>query len=272
MTTDIDIESRAEPAASSTNEELVDTIFNTVRRLIQERHHIPAATYRLQFNRFFTFQQARELVPYLHRLGVSDIYASPYFKARAESLHGYDIANHNELNPSIGTEADLDALLAELHRHDMCHILDTVPNHMGIGEEGNTWWRDVLENGRSSLYAPYFDIDWDPINTKLTNKVLLPILGEQYGKVLENRELQVTFAPEEGRFYLRYWEKTFPINPRSYQAILDYDKDRLLDELGHDSEPALEYQSILTALDHLPSHFETERERILERNREKEVI
>jgi (1->4)-alpha-D-glucan 1-alpha-D-glucosylmutase len=266
------MESRVEPAASSTNQELVESIFNEVTRLLRERHHVPAATYRLQFNRFFTFRQARELVPYLDRLGVSDIYASPYFKARAESLHGYDIANHNELNPSIGTEADLDALLETLHRHGMCHILDTVPNHMGIGEEGNTWWMDVLENGRSSLYAPYFDIDWDPINTKLTNKVLLPILGEQYGKVLENKELQVSFAPEEGRFYLCYWEKTFPINPRSYQAILDYDKDRLLDELGRDSEPALEYQSILTALDHLPSHFETERERILERNREKEVI
>ena len=270
MTTDI--ETQIEPAASSTNPELVDAIYSEVTRRLLARHHVPAATYRLQFNRFFTFRQARDLVHYLDRLGVSDIYASPYFRARAESLHGYDIANHNELNPSIGTEGDFDALLAELHRHDMCHILDTVPNHMGIGEEGNSWWMDVLENGRSSLYAPYFDIDWDPINTKLTNKVLLPILGEQYGKVLENGELQVNFAPEEGRFYLCYWEKTFPINPRSYHSLLDYDKARLLEELGGESEAALEYQSILTALEHLPAHNETERERILERNREKEVI
>ncbi|MEA2576369.1 MAG: (1-_4)-alpha-D-glucan 1-alpha-D-glucosylmutase [Chloroflexia bacterium] len=270
VTTDID--SRAEPVSSSTNQELVDAIFAEVKRRLLERHHVPAATYRLQFNKFFTFQQGRELASYLDRLGISDIYASPYFRARAESLHGYDIANHNELNPSIGTEEDLDAMLAELHRRDMCHILDTVPNHMGIGEEGNAWWMDVLENGRSSLYAPYFDIDWDPINTKLTNKVLLPILGEQYGKVLENKELQVNFAPEEGRFYLCYWEKTFPIDPRSYQAILDYDKARLLEELGEESDASLEYQSILTALDHLPAHSETERERILERNREKEVI
>ena len=272
MATDIEIEGQIEPKAGSTNQELVDAVFNEAHRRLLERFHVPTATYRIQFNRYFTFEQGRELVPYLDRLGISDIYASPYFKARPESLHGYDIANHNELNPTIGTEEDLTAMLEELHRRGMYHILDTVPNHMGIGDGSNNWWMDVLENGRSSVYGPYFDIDWEPLNTKLTNKVLLPVLGDQYGKVLENGELRLQFAPDEGRFYICYWERTFPANPRSYHAILSYNRDALIEALGPGSDTALEYQSILTALDHLPPHYETERERILERNREKEII
>ncbi len=247
-------------------------IYTSVRKRLEERMHIPAATYRLQFNRFFTFRDARKLADYLRKLGVSDVYASPYFKARAESLHGYDIANHNELNPSIGSEEEYRAFVEELHRQGLRQILDTVPNHMGIGEESNTWWTDVLENGRSSLYAPYFDIDWEPLNPKLTHKVLLPVLGEQYGRVLENGELQVDFIPEEGRFVLRYWENNFPLDPRSYEDILGIDRERLFEQLGPDSEDVAEYQSILTAISHLPSHRETERERAQERNREKEVI
>ena len=103
----------------------------------------------------------------MHRLGISDLYASPYFAANPESLHGYDIVNHNELNPEIGSRQDYDALVAELHRRGMYQVLDIVPNHMGIGQRGNTWWMDVLENGPASVYAPYFDIEWDPINTKI---------------------------------------------------------------------------------------------------------
>jgi len=253
-------------------QQLADTVFHEVVERLNQRLHLPTATYRLQFNRFFTFQQARDQIDYLHRLGISDVYASPYFKARAESLHGYDIANHNELNPSIGDQQDYDDMVEEMRRHGMCQVLDVVPNHMGIGEEGNVWWMDVLENGRSSLYAPYFDIDWDPINTKLTNKVLLPLLGDQYGKVLENGELKVTFVPEEGKFNLRYYEHTFPINPRSYRTILSPNTDALIKELGPESDPALEYQSILTALNHLPRHWEDDRAKVLERNREKQII
>ena len=183
------IETENEPIVNLVDEELTKSIYDDVIKRLEDRRHIPTATYRLQFNRFFTFKQAQRQIDYFDRLGMSDLYASPYFKARADSLHGYDIANHNELNPSIGTEEELTAMVEELHRHGMCQILDTVPNHMGIGEESNVWWIDVLENGRSALHASYFDIDWDPLNPKLTNKVLLPILGEQYGKVLENGEL-----------------------------------------------------------------------------------
>src|SRR5262245_18184640 len=111
---------------------------------------LPAATYRLQFNRFFTFDDARRRVTYLDALGISDCYASPYLRAPAESTHDYDIADHNTLNPAIGGEPEYEAFVAELHRHGMGQILDIVPNHMGIGEASNTWWMDVLENGPSS--------------------------------------------------------------------------------------------------------------------------
>src|SRR5215475_15883820 len=138
----------------------------------------PVATYRLQFNRSFTFADAQRRVGYLDALGVSDCYASPYFKAGVESTHGYDIADHNVLNPALGSEIEYAAFVAELRSHGMGQVLDIVPNHMGIGESTNTWWMDVLENGPSSLYAPYFDNDWQPVKAELENKELLPILGQ----------------------------------------------------------------------------------------------
>jgi (1->4)-alpha-D-glucan 1-alpha-D-glucosylmutase len=125
----------------------------------------------LQFNRQFTFNHAREIVPYLDALGVSDCYASPYFQARAESLHGYDITDHNKLNAAIGSKADYEAWIADLHARGMGQIVDFVPNHMGIGEPLNHWWMDVLENGPSSTYAPFFDIDWKPLKADLEDKV-----------------------------------------------------------------------------------------------------
>ena len=170
--------------------------------MTKENHpSIPTCTYRLQFNRWFTFTQAREIVPYLHALGVSDAYASPYFQAGAESLHGYDITDHNKLNAAVGSREEYDSWIAELHVHSMGQVLDFVPNHVGIAEPLNQWWMDVLENGPSSRYAPYFDIDWHPLKSDLRDKVLLPILSDQYGRVLERGELQVHF--EEGTFYLR---------------------------------------------------------------------
>ena len=173
----------------------------------QQHPRIPSSTYRLQFNRQFTFKDAREIVPYLDALGISDCYASPYFQARAESLHGYDITDHNKLNAAIGSRAEYDAWIADLHAHGMGQIVDFVPNHMGIGEPLNLWWMDVLENGPSSIHAPWFDIDWKPLKSDLKDKVLLPILGDQYGRVLERGELQVRF--EGGAFYLRYYEHEF---------------------------------------------------------------
>ncbi len=233
-----------------------------------EHPRIPSCTYRLQFNRWFTFAHAREIVPYLHELGVSDAYASPYFQARAESLHGYDITDHNKLNPAIGSRNEYEAWVAELGARGMGQVLDFVPNHMGIGEPLNQWWMDVLENGPSSMYAPYFDIDWWPLKADLRDKVLLPILSDQYGRVLERGELQVRF--DAGAFTLHYHDRVLPIAPRTYRYILEIALENLVEY--KDEEFYAEFQSILTALEYLPSRSEIDPERIEERGREKEII
>src|SRR5947207_2994565 len=238
------------------------------RHFIRKMTRIPASTYRLQFNRQFTFTQAREIVPYLDALGISDCYASPYFQARAESLHGYDITDHNKLNTAIGSRAEYDAWIADLHAHGMGQIVDFVPNHMGIGEPLNHWWMDVLENGPSSIYAPWFDIDWKPLKADLEDTVLLPILRDQYGRVLERGELQVRF--EAGAFYLRYYEHEFPIAPGTYRHILEIALEKLAPFKNEDFYS--EFQSILTALEYLPRRTEKEPQRIAERAREQEII
>ena len=235
---------------------------------MNEHVRIPTATYRLQFNKNFTFRQAREIVTYLHHLGISDAYASPYFQAGAESLHGYDITDHNKFNAAIGSREDYDAWVAELHAHGMGQIADFVPNHMGINDPQNVWWQDVLENGASSLYAPYFDIDWRPLKTDLHDKVLLPILGDQYGRVLERGELRVRF--DSGSFSLTYFDHVFPIAPGTYRYILELALENLAEFREEDFYA--EFQSILTALEYLPRRTETDPERIKERAREKEII
>ena len=235
---------------------------------MNEHVRVPTATYRLQFNKNFTFRQAREIVTYLHHLGISDAYASPYFQAGAESLHGYDITDHNKFNAAIGSREDYDAWVAELHAHGMGQIADFVPNHMGINDPQNVWWQDVLENGASSLYAPYFDIDWRPLKTDLHDKVLLPILGDQYGRVLERGELRVRF--DGGSFSLTYFDHVFPIAPGTYRYILELALENLAEFREEDFYA--EFQSILTALEYLPRRTETDPERIKERAREKEII
>ncbi|MGE5212881.1 MAG: malto-oligosyltrehalose synthase [Nitrospirota bacterium] len=229
---------------------------------------IPTCTYRLQFNRWFTFAQAREIVTYLDTLGVSDVYASPYFQASPGSLHGYDIADHNKLNKAIGSRADYDAWMAQLHAHGIGQVLDFVPNHLGIADSRNAWWMDVLENGPSSKYAPYFDIDWQPLKSDLHGKVLLPILGDQYGRVLERGELQVRF--DEGTFYLLYGERRLPIAPGTYRYVLTIALQNLANY--EDEDLYAELQSILTALEYLPKRTEIDPKRIAERVREKEII
>ncbi|MBI4498659.1 MAG: malto-oligosyltrehalose synthase [Chloroflexi bacterium] len=231
---------------------------------------IPSATYRLQFNRSFTFRDAHALVPYLSDLGISDCYASPLLKARAESSHGYDICDHAQLNPAIGSAEEFEAFSAALRAHGMGLVLDTVPNHMGIGDAGNLWWLDVLENGPGSVYASYFDIDWQPVKRELTARVLLPILEDQYGKVLESGKLRLVY--EEGAFWISYYQTRLPVAPRAYSSILGYRLDALVAALGSEHEHVQELQSILTAISYLPPRTEQDPERIAERNREKEVI
>ena len=186
---------------------------------------IPVSTYRLQFNRRFTFSDATKILPYLDELGISDIYASPYFKARKGTIVGYDVVDPARLNPEIGTEAAYNRLIRELQKRKMGQILDIVPNHMYVGSEDNAWWLDVLENGPSSPYALFFDIDWDPVKRELKNKVLIPVLGEQYGTVLERQELKLIF--ETGAFFLYCYDRKLPILPETYVDILKHRIEKL---------------------------------------------
>jgi (1->4)-alpha-D-glucan 1-alpha-D-glucosylmutase len=231
---------------------------------------IPVSTYRLQFNGAFTFRDATRVIAYIHELGISDIYASPYFKAKKGSLHGYDIVDHNALNPEIGTEEDYRAMIAELKRNDMGQVLDIVPNHMCVDSPENQWWMDVLENGPSSPYAQYFDIEWDPVKKELRNKVLLPVLGDQYGNVLEGQELKVVL--EEGAFFVHYYAYRFPLEPGTYVLILEHRLRELQADVPEGHADLAELLSIVTALKHLPSPTETDPAKVEERYREKEVI
>ena len=224
---------------------------------------VPNATYRLQFHRSFNFAQARELVPYLARLGISHVYASPFFRAAPGSMHGYDVCDHNELNPELGSREDFDAFSAELKSHGLGLIVDFVPNHMGIERALNPWWRDVLENGPSSPYARFFDIDWQPLKRELENKVLLPILGDQYGRVLEGDGFRVEFA--DGHFQLGYGDTTLPLAPRTTLPMLRRAAELLA------PAPA-EFESIATAIEHLPLRTDTTPERVVERAREWQII
>src|SRR5438046_10310902 len=212
---------------------------------------IPLSTYRLQFSRNFTFLQAAELVPYLAELGISHCYASPYLRARPGSMHGYDIVDHHQLNPEIGTLEEYDKFVAALHEHGMGQILDVVPNHMGILSTDNAWWLEVLENGEASTYAEFFDIDWYPLKDELQGKVLVPVLGDQYGTVLDRGELKLTFDAEKGEFSLFYFEHRFPIDPREYPRILAREIDTLERELGAHDGNFLEIQRLISPFSRL---------------------
>jgi (1->4)-alpha-D-glucan 1-alpha-D-glucosylmutase len=178
---------------------------------------IPRATYRLQFHKGFRLPDALALVPYLHDLGISHLYASPLFKATANSLHGYDVTDYNQLNPELGTEADLEKLAHALHAKKMGLVLDIVPNHMGIATPENGWWWDVLMNGQRSRFAGHFDIDWKPLDKELHGKIAVPVLGAEYETVLDRGELQLMF--EHGRIILGYHEHRFPIAPKTASKL-----------------------------------------------------
>ncbi len=231
---------------------------------------IPVSTYRLQFNREFTFGQARALAEYFRELGVTDFYSSPILKARPGSAHGYDIVDHTQVNPELGGEEQLSELLRALREEGMGFLVDVVPNHMSIAEAKNEWWQDVLDNGPSSSYARYFDIDWNPPNPTLKNRVLLPILGEQFGHVLERQELRVAYR--DGAFFLNYWETQLPVAARTSTLVLRLALEAARARLEESDPNALELESIITALEHLPPRTETDQARLRERRREKDVI
>jgi (1->4)-alpha-D-glucan 1-alpha-D-glucosylmutase len=215
---------------------------------------VPRATYRIQLNHAFTLRAAADLVPYLARLGVSHCYFSPYLKTRPGSEHGYDITDHSRLNPEIGDEADLDRLCAALADEGMGQIVDIVPNHVGImGGEGK-WWLDVLENGQASHYADYFDIDWRPITAKLRDKVLVPVLGDQYGNVLLAGDLELALDEQAGELSVLYYDHRFPVDPSAYPEVLERGLDRVARRTPDERTATIELESIARSLRGLPPH------------------
>jgi (1->4)-alpha-D-glucan 1-alpha-D-glucosylmutase len=229
---------------------------------------VPRATYRLQFHKDFGFDDAIRVLPYLARLGVSHVYCSPIQRARAGSMHGYDVVAHDEVNPELGGEEGFARFVQALQAHGMGQLLDMVPNHMGVFGADNAWWMDVLENGPASLYAQHFDIDWQPLNVELTGKVLLPVLGGHYGEVLGRGELAVHFEPEQGSFALMYFDHRFPLAPERYPAVLA----RALAQLNASADDAASLASIATAFGHLPGRDTAEPEQRAERARDKELL
>src|SRR5436190_563160 len=236
---------------------------------LRQRQLRPVATYRLQLHRGFTLHDAAAVVPYLHELGISHVYCSPYLRAKAGSTHGYDLCDQNQINLELGGEAAYREFVARLEEHGMGHILDMVPNHMAASTQ-NPWWYDVLENGPNSPYADFFDIDWYPIKPELADKLLLPILGKQYGEVLEEHQLTIEFR--EGAFLIRYFDNELPLSPKSVGPLLENRIGDLRTDLGAEHPELIELESIVTALDHLPSQTARDLASVRERQREKEVI
>ena len=240
------------------------------KRAQGEPQYIPCSTYRLQLNSFFTFAQAEGLLDYLQDLGITDCYTSPFLMARPGSLHGYDVTDHTGFNPEIGTEEEFQQFAQQLKQRGMGLIVDVVPNHMCVTHPSNTWWWDVLENGPGSQFSRYFDIDWNPPKAELSNKVLLPILSEQFGRALENQQIRLIY--DGGSFFVDCQGIHFPVAPRSWPLVLD----RVLQEMRQrpDEPPGnvLELESILTAISHLPPLTETDPGRIRERQRERDII
>ena len=232
-------------------------------------HPIPTATYRLQLHNHLRFDAARELVPYLSELGIGAAYAPPFLRACRGSQHGYDVVDHGELDPTLGTEEEFGQFAECLGAHGMGLVVDIVPNHMGIEDPGNGWWQDVLENGPSSSYAHYFDIDWNPPKAALANKLLLPVLGDQFGKVLEDQQL--TLAYENQRFTIHYYDRIFPTDPVTWVPILGLALDYVSEALDADSPERMELESIQTALEHVPARGDLDAETIQQRYRENEV-
>jgi (1->4)-alpha-D-glucan 1-alpha-D-glucosylmutase len=230
---------------------------------------VPVSSYRLQLNPGFTLFDAAALVPYLAALGITECYASPVLAARPSSLHGYDICDHDRLNPELGGEAGFAAFAAATRAHDLGILLDFVPNHMSTHPVANRWWRSVLENGPSSPYAAYFDIDWDPVKPELKGKILLPVLGDQYGVTLDSGLLRLELA--DGAFRLRYHDLDLPLNPRQLRLLLEHGLDALKRELSPDDPDLTEFLSVLFHLEHLPPYTEIDPRLVAERWREKEV-
>ncbi len=210
--------------------------------------HLPSSTYRLQIHKGFDFAAARRILPYLARLGVSDVYLSPIWASTPGSPHGYDVTDHSVVNPELGGIAGLRRFSARARELGLGVVVDFVPNHMGIQGGHNPYWEDVLMHGQASRFAHFFDISWHPLKRALEGRVLLPVLGDQYGRVLEKGELAVEHAG--GHFYVRYWERKLPMSPRSIGLLLDTVRAHL--PASTDPMTRAELASIARSMDTLP--------------------
>jgi (1->4)-alpha-D-glucan 1-alpha-D-glucosylmutase len=257
---------RAQPAALENAPQPSPALAECLEQLAARRSRSrPLATYRLQLNARFGCEQARLLVPYLEALGVSDCYTSPILESRRGSPHGYDIIDHNQIDAEIGGEAGFRALSQELRARGMGLLLDVVPNHMGVGQGTNRWWQDVLEHGRASEFADYFDIDWEPLKPELRGKILLPVLGDQYGAELEQGRIQVGF--EAGRFQVRYFDKRMRVDPQTLPVLFEGPRPAQGGDGAGASLPS-QLRDLLAELARLPHRDRNDPEALAQRRRE----
>src|SRR6201996_156108 len=224
------------------------------------KRHTPVSTYRLQLHKGFTFDDASAIAQYLYDLGISHVYSSPYLQASPGSMHGYDVVDHQRVNEELGGAEAHERFSKRLGENGLGQVLDIVPNHMAIGSQNRMWW-DVLENGSSSRYASFFDIDWQPQEERLREKVLVPILGDQYGRVLQAGGIKVV---RRGiKFQVECSEQSLPVSPPSLPVILgraaEYAKSDTLSFLA-------------ASFGRLPAPEYVDRRTILARHRDKVVL
>ncbi|HBW56475.1 MAG TPA: malto-oligosyltrehalose synthase [Oscillatoriales bacterium UBA8482] len=211
---------------------------------------IPLATYRIQFNRDFPFNHAQAIINYLHELGISDLYASPIFKARIGSTHGYDIVDQNQLNPELGTPEDFDQLMEEIKNHGMGWLQDIVPNHMAYDSQ-NKYLTDIFQYGYDSDYLDFFDIDWEHSHADFKGRVLAPLLGDFYGNCLENRQLSISYEEEE--LCVNYYHLKFPLKIESYTYLVSYRLKELEARLGRRHPNVIKLLGVLYVLKNIPN-------------------
>ena len=221
----------------------------------------PSATYRVQLTPEFGFDDLAAIAPYLAALGITHVYCSPYLQAAKGSTHGYDVVDPTRVNEELGGEPARRRMVEALAQSGLGQVLDVVPNHMAIGGRANRWWWDVLENGRASPYSGYFDVDWNPPEAKLRNRILMAVLGDHYGRVLEARQIRV--VREGAAFTVTYFEHVLPISPRSLEPLLVRAAQRC-------NSPELE--SLAVALGRLPRSTDSDERLVAERMRDKQVL
>ncbi len=211
---------------------------------------VPIATYRIQFNLYLGFREVKKIIPYLAELGISDIYASPIFRARKGSLHGYDVVDPNKLNPELGSKEDFEGLVGELKNRGMGWLQDFIPNHMAYNYE-NQMLMDVLENGPASRFSNFFDIEWEHPYKKIRGKLLAPFLGRPYKESLKDGEIQLSY--DGSGLAVNYYDNKFPLLMETYTKVLVRDLNELKMKLGKNNPDFSKFLNVIKALKNLPS-------------------